>query len=143
MVKNLPAMRETKVQSLGQEDPLEKGMAAHSSIPAWRIPWTEEPGGLQSMESQRIEHNWAVTLLLLLLLSYHCSGSTDPQSYQGRGAVIRIQVIDILNTLLSKMISRSRTRLELCNILPERADWWPRLLVNPQYIIHSSLSLWQ
>ena len=57
MVKNLPAMRETKVQSLGQEDPLEKGMAAHSSIPAWRIPWTEEPGGLQSMESQRIEHN--------------------------------------------------------------------------------------
>ena len=56
-VKNAPAMRETQVQSLGQEDPLEKGMAAHSSIPAWRIPWTEEPGGLQSMESQRIEHN--------------------------------------------------------------------------------------
>ena len=48
MVKNLPAMRETQVQSLGWEDPLEKGMATHSSIPAWRIPWTEEPGGLQS-----------------------------------------------------------------------------------------------
>ena len=51
-VKNLPAMQETRVQSLDQEDPLEKGMANHSSILAWRIPWTEEPGGLQSMGSQ-------------------------------------------------------------------------------------------
>ena len=52
-VKNLPVMRETWVQSLGREDPLEKGMATHSSILGWRIPWTEEPGGLQSMGSQR------------------------------------------------------------------------------------------
>ena len=57
MVKNLPAMRETSVQSLGQEDPLEKGMATHSSILAWRIPWTEEPGGLQSMRLQRGGHD--------------------------------------------------------------------------------------
>ena len=49
MVKNLPEVWETQVQSLGQEDPLEKEMAAHSSILAWRIPWAEEPGGLQSM----------------------------------------------------------------------------------------------
>ena len=49
MVKNLPAMQETWVQSLDQEDPLEKGIATHSSILAWRIPWTGEPGGLQSM----------------------------------------------------------------------------------------------
>ena len=56
-VKNLPAMRETWVQSLSQEDPLEKGMATHSSIPAWIIPRTEEPGGLQSMGSQRVGHN--------------------------------------------------------------------------------------
>ena len=49
MVKNLPAMPETSVQSLGQEDPLEKKMATHSSILSWRIPWREEPGGLQSM----------------------------------------------------------------------------------------------
>ena len=48
-VKNLPAIQETRVQSLGQEDPLEKETATHSSIPAWRIPWTEEPGGLQSI----------------------------------------------------------------------------------------------
>ena len=52
-VKNLPAVQETLVQSLGLEDPLEKGMATHSSILAWRIPWTEEPDRLQSMESQR------------------------------------------------------------------------------------------
>ena len=51
--------RRPRVQSLGQEDPLEKGMAIHSSILAWRIPWTEEPGGLQSMGSQRVGHNWA------------------------------------------------------------------------------------
>ena len=57
MVKNLPAMPETRNQSLGGEDPLEKGMATHSSILAWRIPWTEEPGGLQSKGSQRVRHN--------------------------------------------------------------------------------------
>ena len=54
MVKNPPAMRETWVRSLGREDPLEKGMATHSSILAWRIPWTEESAGLQSMGSQRV-----------------------------------------------------------------------------------------
>ena len=57
LVKNLPAVQEIWVQSLGWEDPLEKGTAAHSSILAWRIPWTEEPGGLQSMGSQRLRHN--------------------------------------------------------------------------------------
>ena len=56
-VKNLPAMQGTQVRSLGWDDPLEKGMATHSSILAWRIPWTEEPGGLQSMGSQRVGHN--------------------------------------------------------------------------------------
>ena len=56
IVKNLPAMWEAWVQFLGQEDPLEKGMATHSSIPAWRIPWTEEPGRLQSMGLQTAGH---------------------------------------------------------------------------------------
>ena len=56
-IKNPPAMQETWVQSLGQEDPLEKGMATHSSILAWRIPWAEEPGRLQSMCSQRVGHD--------------------------------------------------------------------------------------
>ena len=54
MVKNLNAMQEIWVQSLGREDPLEKGMASHFSILAWSIPWTEEPGGLQSVGSQRV-----------------------------------------------------------------------------------------
>ena len=55
--KNPPAMQETEVQSPGREDPLEKGMATHSSVLAWRTPWTEEPGGLQSMGSQRVRHD--------------------------------------------------------------------------------------
>ena len=57
MVKHLPTMWETQVRSLGQEDPLEKEMATHSSILAWKIPWTEEPGALQSMGSQRVGHD--------------------------------------------------------------------------------------
>ena len=57
MEKNPPAMQETGVQSLGRQDPLAEGMATHSSILAWRIPWTEEPGGLQSMELQRLRPN--------------------------------------------------------------------------------------
>ena len=57
VVKNSPAVQETWVQSQGWEDPLEEGMATHANILAWRIPWTEEPGGLQSMGLQRIGHN--------------------------------------------------------------------------------------
>ena len=57
MVKNLPAMQETQVSSLGWEDPLEKGMAIHFTILAWKVPWTEEPGGLQSVGSKRVRHN--------------------------------------------------------------------------------------
>ena len=57
MVKNLPAIQETGIRSLGQEDPLEKGMATHSSILAWRIPWTEETGRLQSIGSHRVRHS--------------------------------------------------------------------------------------
>ena len=66
MVKNLPAMQETHVWSLGWEDPLEEGMATHSSILAWRIPWTEEAGWLQSMKSRRVGCNWATDTFLYL-----------------------------------------------------------------------------
>ena len=58
-VKRLPAMQETQVRSPGWEDPLEKEMATHSSTLAWKIPWTEEPGRLQSMGLQRVGHDWA------------------------------------------------------------------------------------
>ena len=63
-VKRLPTMRETQVQSLGREDLLEKEMATHSSILAWEIPWMEEPGGLQSMGSRRVRHDWVTSLSL-------------------------------------------------------------------------------
>ena len=63
MVKRPPAMRETWVRSLGWEDPLEKGMATHSSLLAWRIPWTEDPDRLQSMGSQRVGHDFTFTFL--------------------------------------------------------------------------------
>ena len=65
-VKNLPVMQETRVRSLGWEDPLEEGMATHSSILARRIPWTEEPGGLQSMGLQRVGHNRVTNTLTYL-----------------------------------------------------------------------------
>ena len=66
-VKRLPAMQETWVQYLGQEDPLEKETATHSSTLAWKIPWTEKPGGLQSMEFQRVGHDWATSLTMVVL----------------------------------------------------------------------------
>ena len=65
-LKHLPAMREAWVRSLGQEDPLDKEMATHSSILTWRIPWTEEPGGLQSTGSQRVGHDRATSLSLII-----------------------------------------------------------------------------
>ena len=70
MVKHLPTMLETRVWSLDPEDPLEKEMATHSSTLAWRIPWVEEPGGLQSMGLQRVGHNWVTSFSLSLYLKY-------------------------------------------------------------------------
>ena len=67
-------IEETRVLSLGGKDPLEKGMATHSSILAWRIPWTEEPGGLQSVGSQRVRHNW------ISMHAYWCTGISSVQS---------------------------------------------------------------
>ena len=69
MVKHLPVMWETQVQSLDWEDPLEKEMAVHSSILAWRIPWTVKPDGLQSMASQRVGYNWAMNTFTFIIQS--------------------------------------------------------------------------
>ena len=69
-VKNLPAMWETQVRSLSQGDPLEKEMATHSSILAWRIPWTEKPGGLQSKGPQRVGHDWHFHFSFMILDCY-------------------------------------------------------------------------
>ena len=100
MVKNPPATRETWVRSLGQEDPLEKGMATHSSILAWRIPWTEKRDGLQSMGSPRVRYNWAeiITeaqrgkdrlhfLSAALLSASHCS----PGEWLVRGLLVAVE----------------------------------------------------
>ena len=69
MITNLPVVQETRVWSLGQENPLEKGMATHSSILAWRIPRTEEPGGLQFIRSQRVGHNWSEWVWIVACLA--------------------------------------------------------------------------
>ena len=68
-VKNLPAMQETWVWSLARKDPLKKGMVTHSSILAWRIPWTEEPGSLKSMRSRRVEYEWVTNTFLHMCLA--------------------------------------------------------------------------
>ena len=70
MIKSLPAMQETPVRSLGQEDALERGMATHSSILAWRYPWAEDPCRLQSMGLQRVGHNWATRHIQSNLLGF-------------------------------------------------------------------------
>ena len=119
-VKNLPAMQETRVWSLGQENPLEKGMATHSSILAWKILWTEEPGGLQSMGSQRVRHDWVtnthththtpdliLSLFHLPLISQRYSLPSFPEMLQK------------LKRWLSQIVLDSRTllvvqRLRLC-----------------------------
>ena len=91
MVKNLPSVQEMWVQSLGWEDPLEKVMATHSSILAWTIPWTEEPGGLYSIELQRVGHDSAatthrITCLTDALDADYCAGGFDAWlQYQRRG----------------------------------------------------------
>ena len=70
MVKSLPAMQDTQVRSLGQENLLEKGMVTHSSILAQRIPWTEEPGGLQSMGSQKVIYDWVTNTTTTLIFRF-------------------------------------------------------------------------
>ena len=81
-VKNLPAVLETRVRPLGWEDPLEKKVATHSSILAWKIPWTEDPVRLQPMGSQRVGHDWATNTLTVhsLILDMFCK-ETNTLSY--------------------------------------------------------------
>ena len=108
LVKNLPAMQETWVQYLGQEDPLEKEMATHSSSLAWGIPWTEEPGGLQSMGSQRVGHIYPT--LNLLSLNHRCSVSPWAVSNY-----IAPRNVDFLMLLMTQIF---RMRLSKMNLGP-------------------------
>ena len=114
IVKNLPAMWETPVRSLGQGDPLEEGMATHSSTLTWRIPWSEEPGGLQSMGSQGVGYDWATNTLkqcnhlslniyhrlaIQFLKSYHWSG-ISLQMWEGLKVYWELEEQGIVGTVL-------------------------------------------
>ena len=108
MVKNLPAIPETQVQSLGREDPLEKEMATHSSILAWRILWTKELGGLQSMGSQRGRHDWATLSLF------------SPRGYSSE-RVLQSQCFEILHSVPATAleIDDHRTYISISSISME------------------------
>ena len=87
MIKNSPAMQEIWIWSLGWEDPLDKWMATHSSILAWRIPWTEEPGGLKSMGLQRVGHDWVTDTFTFFgtgvtTSSYYITAAQRPMVFQ-------------------------------------------------------------
>ena len=103
MVKRLPAMQETWVQSLGWEDLLEKEMATRSSILAWKIPWMEEPGGLQSVGSQRVRHDW-VTSLFLSFLPF--SNSAMPLSIFKVISIFLFTVVQVRNVGLMSSVRR-------------------------------------
>ena len=106
MVKSLPTMPETRVRSLGWEDPLEKEMATHSSTLAWRIPWMEEPGRLQSMGSQRVRHDWATSFFLSYTVckSVTCIANTFKCHFnwlllKSSGTTLVAQMVKCLSTM--------------------------------------------
>ena len=122
-IKRLPAMQETWVWSLGREDPLEKEMATHSSIVAWRIPWTEEPGGLQSMGLQRLRHDWVTSLILIPALSPSFLTSSQPLKFSLSFTSSRkFSQIPFswtylpLSVLLSLSVALGRSTSSFCNL---------------------------
>ena len=138
-IKNTPAMRETRVQSLGLEDPLEKEMATHANILAWRILWTGEPGGLQSMGSQRVGHDWVTNTRWLILqwsrfffylftLSYSVN-----QHHQG----------SFMGTVIARALSLSPVP-SYSSILRVKVKWLSRawLFATPRTIAHQALHPW-
>ena len=119
-VKSLPAMQETWVQSLGQEDHLEKEMATQSSILAWRIPWTEESGELQSTESQRIRHDWVTNTFIFTMEN----NMQIPQKVKNRST---IRSSNSTPGYLSKENRNTNSKKKMnpyvyCNIIYNRQD---------------------
>ena len=99
MLKRLPAIQETWVPTLHREDPLEKEMATHSSILAWRIPWTEEPGGLQSTGLQRVGHDSNFTILLQFSsVDQLCPTLLDPMNRSTPGLLVHYQLPEFTQT---------------------------------------------
>ena len=110
MVKHLSTMRETRVRALGWEDPLEKEMAIHSSTVAWKIPWTEEPGRLQSMGSQRVGHDWATSLSL----------SSNMISYLGISSSVLCKFESEVGGTAQLHLTASETQMQMNTF----RDWW-------------------
>ena len=110
MVKNLPAMQETQIQSLGQEDPLEKGMATLSSILAWRIPRTEEPGTLQSKRSQRVGHDWATNTLTF---TFHTHTHTYTIQFSSVQSLSRVWLYSAIKKKKNEIMSSAATWADL------------------------------
>ena len=146
MVKHLPTMWETRVQSLGREDPLEKEMATHSSILAWKIPWTEEPGRLQSMGSQRVGQDWAT---FFLLLSTPASQHTHTHTVHAQPTHLSCSFIWILLLfgesifLVLKCQEKLKitTWLCLCEILPP--PWCCLLLESLRWSVSKQQYFWK
>ena len=151
-------MQETQVWSLGWEDPLEEEMATHSSILAWRIPWTEEPGGLQSMELLRIGHNWATLLSLFTFMHWRRTWQPTPVflpgESQGPGSLVgfrlrgrtELDMTEWLSTLALVMITtvwkRAYFQEKFRFLLPRIWTWKYTFLqdtIHPRCTTHVSL----
>ena len=135
MVKNLPAKRETRVRSLDWEDPQEKEMAPHSSILAWRIPWTEEPDRLQSVGSQRVRHNWTTNTFTTWLTGqtiqlYDLLYFSNHHEYSG----IPVKKASITYSFLQNVIFKILNLIEIAWVFKiflseysspmDRGAWW-------------------
>ena len=148
LVKNLPVMQETWVQSLGQEDPLENIMAAHSSILAWRIPWTEEPGRLQSMGLQRVGHDWVTFTLCWLCkigsewvkVAQSCPTLCDPMDYTVCG-ILQARILEWVAFPFSRQSSQPRDQTQISRVEGRFFTSWAT--GKPKNIGVGSLSLLQ
>ena len=138
-LKCLPGMQETWVRSLGWEDALEKAMAPHSSTLAWRIPWREKPGGLQSMGSWRVGHDWATSLTHLLTYAFE-----NKKNWGKSAPFSTFQVTDLKSPLLFTTLSGgqycaelSKTTISTVLVLFPRLVWtWqPQFPVDPAWIL--------
>ena len=118
MVKNLPSMQETWVRSLGWEDPLEKGMATHSSLLAWRIPWTQEPGEIQSMGLQRVGHSYVTNTFTFHF--FRQRETLDVSSTKKRRKLIAILNLPRFYMVASLWESRAPT----CLAPYHCKEWW-------------------